>query len=135
MARATASLALVVFMLCTAAIAVTLRTAAARSPLSSPPGQAFHTAAGGPDAFGYTWDDSVPFAWIDARASGAQADVRGDNAASDEISLGFAFPFYENSYSHAYLSSNGMLTLGSPSLAATNLPLPSPFAPGSGSCP
>ncbi len=128
--RAVALLTVVVSLLCTTAIAVTLRATAARSPLSSPPSQAFHTATGGPDAFGYTWDDTVPFAWVDARAGGTQADVLGDNATSDEIPLGFAFPFYENSYANGYLSTNGLLTLGGPSPAAINLPLPSPFAPG-----
>ncbi len=84
---------------------------------------------GGPDAFGYTWDDTVPYAWIDARARGTEADVRGDNAVTGAIPLGFTFKYYENSYTHCYISTNGAITLGSPDLAAVNTVLPMTLAP------
>jgi len=83
----------------------------------------------GPDAFGYTWDDTVPYAWIDARARGTQADARGDNAVTGAIPLGFSFKYYENSYTHCYISTNGIITLGGPDLGAANTTLPKPLAP------
>jgi len=83
----------------------------------------------GPDAFGYTWDDTVAYTWFDARARGTEADARGDNAVTGEIPLGFSFKYYENSYTHCYISTNGVITFGSPDLASSNTGLPLILSP------
>jgi len=128
--RTAVLLALVTTAFCAAAIGATLRASAALSAPSSKTSYASGVSTGGPDTFGYTWDDTVPYTWIDARSLGTEANIRGDDAVSDEIPLGFTFKFYENSYTHCYLGTNGLLTLGSPSLASNNTSLPLPFAPG-----
>lgn len=68
------------------------------------------SATDGPDDYGYTWNDSEPFNWVDARGgtdvgfSGLTWDM------SDAIGLGFEFPFYENTYNEVYISPSGYLT-------------------------
>lgn len=70
------------------------------------------TGTGGPDAFGYEWDDSLPYNWIPI--SGSSTEVifpnNNDDDVSNPISLGFSFPFYEKNYSSIYISTNGLLT-------------------------
>jgi len=49
---------------------------------------------GGPDQFGYTWDDGVPFAWIDA-TDGTQLSLTSCPYSSDEqVSMPFPFRYY-----------------------------------------
>ncbi len=71
--------------------------------------------AGGPDLYGYYWMDSdepsgPSFAWQDISATGTDVigDL-GDDSFTGPIDLGFDFPYYENVYSHVYVSSNGMV--------------------------
>src|SRR5262245_41703344 len=54
---------------------------------------------GGPDAFGYRWNDTEGFNWIDA-TSGIDTGLVGDSAGliSGAIKLPFKFPYYENHY-------------------------------------
>ena len=62
-------------------------------------------ATGGPDDFGYTWDDSVTFNWIDATRgidSGLSRSTSGASV-SGPIDLGFAFKFYQNTYTSLYI--------------------------------
>jgi hypothetical protein len=126
MKRPAVSVILTAAALCLIALAATPR-ALASQPLLQPSAAALGT--GGPDAFGYTWDDTVPYAWIDARARGTEADARGDNAVTGEIPLGFSFKYYENSYTHCYVSTNGLITFGSPDLGSANTVLPQILAP------
>lgn len=81
-------------------------------------------ATGGPDLFGYTWDDAQTYSWIDISATGADTGFVGDDAFTGPISIGFNFPFYEKEYSQIYVSSNGILTFGEGSGEANNLPFP-----------
>ena len=64
---------------------------------------------GGPDDFGYTWDDSGVFVWIDAAAGGDTGLSQAPWGASvtSPISVGFPFKFYENTYSSLYISTAG----------------------------
>lgn len=72
----------------------------------SPSGRVSILAAGGPDDFGYTFDDTAPFNWISATTnSGLTGD---DNAMS--VSPGFDFPFYGYKYSQLFFSTNGLIT-------------------------
>lgn len=80
-------------------------------------------STGGPDDFGYTWDDSVPYAWIDA-TGGTDSGLQGIDAFVGPINLGFDFRFYENTYSQLYISSEGMITFGSGSTVWQNQPIP-----------
>jgi hypothetical protein len=85
-------------------------------------------ATGGPDDFGYTWNDSNPYYWIDARA-GTDTHL-GLYSVTDLISLGFTFKFYENSYSDIYISSVGAVGFSRPGLSGTYpVPVPSSKAP------
>lgn len=68
-------------------------------------------ATGGPDDFGYTWDDTVPFNWVDA-TNGTDAGFHGDYYQNDllPVNLPFTFKYYENVYTQVYLSPAGYLT-------------------------
>ncbi len=54
--------------------------------------------------------DGPTSTWIDLLPGIATAVTLTDNAASDELPLGFDFPFYGNFYDTVYLSANGVLT-------------------------
>jgi len=74
---------------------------------------------GGPDDFGYTWDDTVAMNWIDASAGTHTGLSHGDWGASvtEAIPLRFDFQFYENSYMSVYISSAGAVGFDQDSLA------------------
>jgi len=69
-------------------------------------------AMGGPDEFGYTWDDTEPYAWIDAAQSGVNSGLYGGDVYTGPVDIGFTFPFYENSYAQAYFSTKGLVSFG-----------------------
>ena len=89
-------------------------------------------ATGGPDQFGYQWDDSVAFNWKDP--SGATEVFPGTssqvfNASAGPFDLGFSFPFYEFDYTQVYIGSNGFLSFGEGSTASDNSPMPQDSPP------
>ena len=53
-------------------------------------------SVGGPDAFGYTYDDTVSYSWVTASTN---TTLTGDDATSGAMNIGFNFPFYESNYS------------------------------------
>jgi len=68
---------------------------------------------GGPDFFGYRWEDSSEsggpaFEWIDASA-GTALPLAND-AFAESIPLGFSFHYYGASYSSIGIASNGWLS-------------------------
>lgn len=67
-------------------------------------------ATGGPDDYGYTWDDSVPLSWIDA-TTGTDTGMSGssDGQKVGPISLPFPFKYYENTYNSLYIAASGYL--------------------------
>jgi hypothetical protein len=65
-------------------------------------------ASGGPDAFGYTWDDAASYGWIDA-SGGTSVSLRDDEYIGP-LPIGFTFSFYGKSYTHFYLDSNGFIS-------------------------
>lgn len=79
----------------------------------------FPSSTGGPDIYGYTWNDSVAIAWKEIIAGGGgvgqifPSPVTPNLAVDDEvvgpIAIGFDFKFYENVYSQVYISSNGLI--------------------------
>lgn len=77
---------------------------------------------GGPDGFGYRWIDSnaeggPEYVWNDISSTGQSAvtfgvpSFAGDDNFSAPISFGFDFPFYGNTYNHAYIDINGEMLL------------------------
>ena len=67
---------------------------------------------GGPDDFGYTWNDSAAYSWVDASA-GTNTGLSGSCHANVNVPLGFNFKYYENTYSSVYVSASGYLTFNS----------------------
>lgn len=65
---------------------------------------------GGPDDYGYTWDDQAPFRWIDAK-TGSKTSIAGDDRAG-KVAIGFPFKFYDETYSEVFVSTNGILVFG-----------------------
>jgi len=63
-------------------------------------------ATGGPDDFGYTWDDSVIFDWFDA-TTWTDTGIGGDTIVAGPFYLPFSFQFYEKTYTHLYVSKHG----------------------------
>lgn len=65
---------------------------------------------GGPDYYGYTWNNSVTYSWISA-LSGTQLDIsNSDEYDQGPVTLPFPFAFYENIYNQIYISKAGYLT-------------------------
>jgi hypothetical protein len=97
---------------------------------------------GGPDQFGYIWIDSdepggPTFSWIDISGTGTALDSTsawvptGTNRPGDEgyyqITLPFAFPYYGNTYTTAYIGTNGVLLFQPPTADFfTNAAIPTP---------
>lgn len=84
---------------------------------------------GGPDDFGYTWDDSVPLNWINATV-GTDTGMSGDSWGQGigPIPLPFAFKFYENTYSSVYIAASGYVAFTS-SYWVDQQEIPSPRTP------
>ena len=95
---------------------------AARNPNVVP------AATGGPDKFGYTWDDSVAFSWIDATDGTDTGLGNGYGESTDAIPLPFTFKFYEHAYNAVYIGSFGYLGFAS-SPWQSQMRIPSPVAP------
>ena len=86
--------------------------------------------SGGPDAFGYRWKDSdapggPTFDWVDIRSVGTPiTSLDGDDENAAGIPIGFAFPFYGNSFTTVNVTTNGWLSFTSTRTTFTNQPLP-----------
>ena len=73
-------------------------------------------AQGGPDVFGYTFQDSdAPggpvFSWVDISATGTAIPLNGDDQNLGPFPMGFAFPHYGVNNSQFRVTSNGWITL------------------------
>ncbi|MCJ7584938.1 MAG: hypothetical protein MUO30_09255, partial [Anaerolineales bacterium] len=68
-------------------------------------------AASAPDDYGYTWDDTLPFAWMDAR-TGTDTGMNGASGGQHfgPLDLGFSFRYYENTYTQVHIAASGFLT-------------------------
>ena len=69
--------------------------------------------AGGPDSFGYIYDDSVSYNWISAATN---SGLTGDDDFTGPIGLGFNFPFYGIPQTQLYFNTNGLITFGAGSI-------------------
>jgi subtilisin family serine protease len=72
----------------------------------------------------------VPLSWVDVTPGTRLTGASGDDSFST-LGIGFPVSYFGQTYSTAYVSSNGFLALGSNSGAAEfeNWPIPAPFAP------
>lgn len=79
---------------------------------AAPVESASATTSGGPDDYGYVWNDSAPLNWIDA-TNGTDTGLSGDswNQRTGAIPLPFAFKYYDAVYSNVYIGAAGYITL------------------------
>ena len=64
---------------------------------------------GGPDGFGYTYDDTISYSWISASTN---SGLTGEDEFTGPINIGFNFPFYGIPQSQLYFSTNGLISFG-----------------------
>ncbi len=86
-------------------------------------------ATGGPDEFGYTWDDSETYAWVDAVALGVNSGLYGGDVYTGPVDIGFTFPFYENAYTQLYFSTKGLVSFGQGGIWYLNARIPTASPP------
>ena len=97
-------------------------------------GQSPVTGSGGPDQFGYVWVDSDEpggpvYDWVDISGVG-QTVGNTDDASYGPFDLGFAFPYYGDTYTQVRVCTNGFITFDtSTSAPYANQPLPNTAAP------
>lgn len=65
---------------------------------------------GGPDDYGYVWDDTAPLNWIDAGGGADTGLTNRNNDHTGPIEIGFPFKYYENTYTNLYISLFGFVT-------------------------
>src|SRR6185295_14865720 len=86
--------------------------------------------AGGPDAFGYRWRDSdepggPAFDWVDITGIGTPVTFTSlDDANTQNIPIGFSFPFYGNPFNSVNVCTNGWISFTSTLTQYSNQPLP-----------
>ncbi|MBP7148565.1 MAG: S8 family serine peptidase [Acidobacteria bacterium] len=86
--------------------------------------------SGGPDLFGYKWVDSDDpggpvFDWFDITNIGTPiTQLTGDDQNVSGVPIGFAFPFYGNSFTTLNFSTNGWMSFTSTLTAYSNNALP-----------
>jgi hypothetical protein len=82
---------------------------------------------GGPDGFGYTYNDTVAFSWV---AATTNSGLVGDDEFMGPFDIGFEFPFYGIPQSQLYFSTNGVITFdGGNSGWGGSVPVPSDATP------
>ena len=100
--------AILIVSLLLALSGASLLAAPAAQPLGVP------APSGGPDAYGYTYDATLPFDWVDT--SGGITDntpaVGEDDVCSGPFPIGFSFNYYGVDYTEFWISSNGLVSFG-----------------------
>jgi hypothetical protein len=93
-------------------------------------------ASGGPDGFGYTWVDSddpdgPAYTFEDITLTGTVVTSLSDDNSVGPFTLDFDFPCYGNLYNEIYISSNGMIGIGTDANLGdyTNDPIPTSDTP------
>ncbi len=91
--------------------------------------------SGGPDAFGYSWTNSnnpngPVYSWITPDTVNAnQVQINCDAGIVGPFPIGFNFPFYDNTYTNLYLSSDGFITFTNSNYGFGNNAIPNLNAP------
>ena len=86
--------------------------------------------AGGPDVFGYTYQDSdepggPAFSWVDISGTGTAIPFNADDQTLGPFPVGFNFPFYGATVTSFKLCTNGWLSFSTTTLTSfTNTSLP-----------
>gem|GEM_PF-3041503 len=93
--------------------------------------------SGGPDAYGYVWQDSddpagPDFAWVEISTVGTQLSLYDDDDI--QVVLPFTFPFYGVNRSTVRINSNGYLSFGWSGSELNNTGLPNSGFPNSLIC-
>ena len=85
---------------------------------------------GGPDDFGYTWDNSVPLSWIDA-TDGTVTTMSGSSYGlhTGPIALPFAFKYYGETYASVFIAGSGYISFIEGDVWPWQPRLPSPSLP------
>ncbi len=78
-------------------------------------------ATGGPDGYGYHWDDGIPYSYTPVYPGGNCG--RGDDTYWSE-NVGFPFEFYGGQYSYVYVHSNGYISFVYNEIYAYNYTMP-----------
>jgi hypothetical protein len=73
---------------------------------------------GGPDAYGYSWEDndnggSVPYNWLEVNMIGTEVEGLADDNNVGPFPLGFNFPYYWYEVDHCWIGSNGYISFSS----------------------
>ncbi len=77
------------------------------------------SAGGGPNTFGYLWDDTlVTYNWINT--TGGTTVSLSDDSYSSSLPIGFTFEFYGVAKTNFYISSNGFISFDSGSSDLSN---------------
>ena len=90
---------------------------------------------GGPDAFGYTWINSLdpsgtPINWVDISTTGTEITTFTDDNYTAALPLGINFPFYDAVQTQVYATSNGVLTFNALTTSyAFNVEIPTAAVP------
>lgn len=88
--------------------------------------------SGGPDDYGYVWEDSANLNWVEA-TNGTDTGMSGDSwdQRTGAIPLPFAFKYYDATFSSAYIGASGYIALqDSPSWYwSTQVRVPVPSVP------
>jgi hypothetical protein len=83
---------------------------------------------GGPDDFGYTWDDSVALNWVDA-SGGVDTGIDSEIDHVGPIDIGFPFEYYENTYAQLYISLFGFVAFDADGINTDQSWIPSSSKP------
>ena len=85
-------------------------------------------STGGPDDFGYTWDDSEPLNWIDA-SGGINTGINASVDHAGPFDIGFPFKYYENTYGQLFVSRFGFLAFNDTGIYNSQSRVPSAEKP------
>ena len=94
----------------------------------APHGISSTQTTGGPDDYGYTWDDTAAYAWKDA-SNGNTLNLSNE-CDIQTVPLGFTFKYYENTYTSIQVFQSGFATFNTGNnYCGGNTTIPSPGSP------
>ena len=90
----------------------------------------FDVTGSNPDSYGYFWSDSdisneINYEWSDISNDGIQVNFTSNDASTENIEIGFDFPFYGELYSDFIINANGWIGFGEDNSEWYNSNLPS----------
>ena len=86
---------------------------------------------GGPDQYGYYWQDSLPYQWIDITQTGTQITGLADDNSVGPFAMNWSFNYYGTWVDSIKIGSNGWLSFDNPTnIAHCFPPIPTPGGNG-----